>query len=164
MGDPQSELRCPGIQNVRLLMLPLPSSLVCAQLGPVQKHQGLASLSGLPCCSKFKMKSSKKTKNPLLPTLCALPAPNHPFTQFHSPRQTCLFFQRFSLMFVNQCCFIQSWLWLWPPLKPKDSVTQNFYYYHSQTIKTKLDPLGFGVTCPRSHSWVTEGLNLGPAL
>ena len=93
-----------------------------------------------------------------------LPAPNHPFTQFHSPRQVCLFFQRLSLMFVNQCCFIQSWLWLWPPLKPKDSVTQNFYYYHSQTIKTKLDPLGFGVTCPRSHSWMTEGLNLGPAL
>lgn len=95
MGDPQSALRCPGIQNVSLLMLPLPSSLVCAQLGPVQKYQGLASLSDLPCCSKFKMKSSlkkKKAKNPLLPTLFALPAPNHPLTQFHSPEANLLVF------------------------------------------------------------------------
>ena len=112
MGDPLSELRCPGIQNVFLLMLPLPSSLVCAQLGPVQKYQGLASLSDLLCCSKFKMKSSKKKKKKQKTLSFQPSAPSLPET-IHSPsstpqRQTCLFFQRLSLMFVIQSMLFYS--------------------------------------------------------
>ena len=49
------------------------------------------------------------------------------------------------------------------PQNPKN-VTQNFYYYYSQIIKTKLEPLGFAVNCPRSPNWMTEGLTLGLAL